>query len=136
MPTTAITTRVITELDHVRIDRLLARAQRPSDEALHALLDDADIVPARQVPPDVVTMYTQVTVEAPGGGNRRKLAVCYPEDAEPSAGFVSVLSPIGTALLGRRRGDTVEWATPGGAVQHLQIVELLFQPEASGDYTM
>src|SRR5690606_7190459 len=136
MPTVAMTTRVLTELDHVRIDRLLARADLRSDEALHALLDDADIVPPRQVPPDVVTMYTQVTVEAPDGGSRRKLAVCYPEDAEPNAGFVSVLSPIGTALLGRRRGDTVEWVTPSGAVQRLRIVELLFQPEASGDYTM
>ena len=136
MPTATMTTRVLTELDHVRIDRLLARADRTSDETLHALLDDADIVPPRQVPPDVVTMYTQVTVEAPDGGGRRKLAVCYPEDAEPNAGFVSVLSPIGTALLGRRRGDTVEWVTPNGAVQRLRIVELLFQPEASGDYTM
>ncbi len=133
---TATATRVLTELDHVRIDRLLARADRPSDDALHALLDDADIVPTRQVPADVITMYTQATVEAPDGGNRRKLAVCYPEDADPNAGFVSVLSPIGTALLGRRRGDTVEWVTPGGAVQRLHIVELLYQPESSGDYTL
>lgn len=136
MNRTALATRVMTELDHVRIDRLLARALRASDDALHALLDDADIVPPRQVPADVVTMYTQVTVEDPDDGTRRKLAVCYPEDADPAAGFVSVLSPVGTALLGRRRGDLVEWTTPSGAIHRLRIVELLFQPEASGDFTL
>ena len=135
MNRTALATRVMTELDHVRIDRLHARAL-PTDGPLHALLDDADVVPPRQVPADVVTMYTQVTVEDPDQGTRRKLAVCYPEDADPAAGFVSVLSPVGTALLGRRRGDLVEWTTPSGATHRLRIVELLFQPEASGDFTL
>ncbi|MCO5105609.1 MAG: nucleoside diphosphate kinase regulator [Burkholderiaceae bacterium] len=136
MNRTALAPRVITELDHVRIDRLLSRAQRAGDDTLHELLDDADVVSPRQVPADVVTMYTQVRVEDPRDGTQRKLAVCYPEDAEPGAGFVSVLSPIGTALLGRRRGETVAWTTPNGGLQTLRIVELLFQPEASGDFTL
>ena len=132
-----IGTRMLTELDHARIERLLARSSRPApDEPLHSLLDDAEIVPPRQVPPDVVTMYAQVTAEDPLDGTRRKLTVCYPQDAEPNAGFVSVLSPIGTALLGRRRGETIEWVAPTGSAQRLHIVELLFQPEASGDYML
>jgi regulator of nucleoside diphosphate kinase len=81
-------------------------------------------------------MYTRIVVEAPADGTRRTLTLCYPEDADPAAGFVSVLSPIGTALLGSRCGETVEWRTPTGDVQRLRIVEVLFQPEASGDYTM
>jgi len=135
MTPTAIVPRVLTELDHVRIDRLLNRSNRPLGEPLHSLLDDADIVPQRQVPADVVTMYTQVTVEDLQNGERRKLTVCYPEDADPNAGFVSVLSPIGTALLGRRIGELTQWTTPTGAEQRLRILELLFQPEASGDFT-
>ena len=137
MNTAVLTTRVLNELDHVRIDRLLARSQPLSKVALHELLDEADIVAPREVPPDVVTMYTQVRAEQPGDGTGgRKLVVRYPEDAEPSAGFISVLSPIGTALLGSRCGDTVAWTTPAGEVQRLRIVELLFQPESSGDYTL
>lgn len=136
MNRTATGMRVLTELDHVRIDRLLSRSQRASGDTLHSVLDDADIVPNRQVPGDVVTMYTRVCVEDPRDGSQRKLAVCYPEDADPAAGFVSVLSPVGTALLGRRRGDLVEWTTPSGATHRLRIVELLFQPEASGDFTL
>lgn len=127
--------RVLTELDHVRIDRLLSRSRRQADESLNTLLDDADVVPQRQVPADVVTMNTQVTVEDLQDGAKRKLTVCYPEDADPTTGYVSVLSPIGTALLGRRIGEETQWTTPTGAVQRLRILELLFQPEASGDFT-
>lgn len=126
--------RLLNELDHVRIDRLLSRAGQ-TGETLTDLLDDADIVPPSEVPADVVTMYTRVTVHDLGDGTRRTLTVCYPEDADASAGFVSVLSPIGTALLGRRIGEETQWTTPTGAVQRLRIDELLFQPEASGDYT-
>jgi len=131
-----IESRVLSELDHVRIENLLARSGRHDDDMLHALLADADIVSPQQMPAAVVSMYTQVTVEDPNDRTRRKLAVCYPEDADPGAGFVSVLSPVGTALLGGRRGETVEWSTPAGGVHRLRIVELLFQPEASGDYTL
>lgn len=133
---TATSMRVLTELDHVRIDRLLARSQRASDDTLHSVLGDADIVPNRQVPGDVVTMYTRVCVEDPHDGSQRTLAVCYPEDADPNAGFVSVLSPIGTALLGRRIGEMAQWCTPGGQVQRLRIAQLLFQPEANGEFTL
>lgn len=134
MNRTALATRVMTELDHVRIDRLLSRKGQAGD-TLNELLDDADIVPPRQVPGDVVTMYTRVIVLDLADGAQRTLTLCYPEDADASAGFISVLSPIGTALLGRRVGEETQWTTPTGAVQRLRIVELLFQPEASGDYT-
>ncbi len=126
--------RLLNELDHVRIDRLLAR-QRPAGEALTEVLDDADVVAPSEVPGDVVTMYTRVTVDDLVDGTQRTLTLCYPGDADASAGFVSVLSPIGTALLGRRVGEETQWTTPTGAVQRLRIAELLFQPEASGDYT-
>jgi len=126
--------RLLNELDHVRIDRLLSRNGH-AGERLTELLEDADVVSPREVPADVVTMYTRVTVDDLVDGSQRTLTLCYPEDADASAGFVSVLSPIGTALLGRRLGEETQWTTPTGAVQRLRVAELLFQPEASGDYT-
>ncbi len=135
--------RTLTELDHVRIGKLLQRAGGPASTAvpaaLAALLDDADLVASRDVPPDVITMYSRVTLEEADTGQRRTLCVCYPPDADPAQGFVSVLSPIGAALLGRRIGDVIEPVTPGSAgsqMTRLRIVEILFQPEASGDYTL
>ncbi len=136
MPRPAADHRLLTELDHMRIELLLRRSEHRPDEVLHELLDDADIVEPREMPDDVVTMYSRVRIEDMGDGSQRTLTLCYPTDADPAVGRVSVLSPIGTALLGSRRGDEIEWMTPTGSVQRLRIVELLFQPEASGDYTL
>lgn len=128
--------RILTELDHRRIHLLRASKDLRQADPLGELLDAAEVLESRAVPTDVVTMYSQASVEQSDTGALRKLVVCYPEDADPSAGFVSVLSPAGTALLGRRRGDSVQWSTPNGATERIRIVEILFQPEASGDYTL
>jgi len=121
----------LTELDHARLRALIRRTA--AQPAVHDLVDAADLVPSREVPPDVVTMYSQLTL-AGSDGRHRALAVCWPSDAEPEIGFVSVLSPLGAALLGRSVGDRVHWVTPDGRRHEAEIVALLFQPEASGDY--
>jgi len=120
--------RVLTELDHVRLLKFDA-------VPLQACLDEADIVPSITVPPDVITMYSQFEIEEHEGGVLRKLTLCYPDDAEPAQGFISVLSPLGASLLGLRVGAQARWATPQGAVRTATVRGLLFQPEASGDYT-
>ena len=68
-------------------------------------------------------------------GTLRKLTLCYPQDAEPQFGFVSVLSPIGLGLLGQQVGATVGWESPDGTERMAEVDAILFQPEASGDYT-
>ena len=129
--------RTLTELDHVRLAALLRRAApaAPKAPALVDLLDSADLVPSRQVDPDVVTMYSRVQIADAADGRRHELTLCYPGDAEPEAGFVSVLSPIGAALLGSRVGETVRWLTPTGSERAAEVVAVSFQPEASGDFT-
>lgn len=122
----------LTELDHVRLRALMRRAGVPP--AVHDLIDAADLVPSRAVRPDVVTMYSRLRLRDADGG-QRMLAVCWPPDAEPEAGYVSVLSPLGAALLGRSVGERVRWPTPDGRWHEAEIAAVLFQPEASGDYT-
>ena len=100
------------------------------------ILDASSLVPSRQVPPDVVTMYSQVLLQDMETGQQRKLTLCYPADAEPANGFVSVLSPVGCALLGLRVGGVARWSTPGSDVKTSEILAVLFQPESSGDYSM
>ena len=94
--------RTVTELDHVRISNLLRRQPAPGGaaSATQVLLDNADLVPSQDIAPDVVTMYTRVRVADPQTGVQRELTVCYPPDADVGTGFVSVLSPVGAALLG------------------------------------
>lgn len=127
--------RTLTELDHVRLSSLLRRIDAAADSPLDECLASADLVPSRQVGPDVVTMYSQLQLVDAATGRRRTLTLCYPADAEPDAGFVSVLSPVGAALLGRRVGSRASWVTPDGRRHEAEIVAVLFQPEASGDYT-
>ncbi len=128
--------RTLTQTDYVRLTRLLT--EQP--DALHApvleeLLALSDLVASPAVPPDVVTMDSQVLYADGATGERRKIALCYPADADPAAGRVSVLAPLGTALLGLRVGDMAHWSGPQGAAHAGRVAEMLFQPEASGDYT-
>ncbi len=122
----------LTELDFARLSRL-----NPGDlpAQLAAKLGCAKVVTPREILPDVVTMYSQVEIVSMDSGRRQKLAVCYPRDAEPALGFVSVLSAVGSALLGLRVGDVVRWRVPDGGEHAAELAAILFQPEASGDYT-
>ena len=133
--------RTLTELDHVRL-LTLARRERHSDGSLaprltiEQLLDACAIVPSRDIPSDVVTMYSQVMLQDVATGERSKLTLCYPADAEPAAGFVSVMSPVGASLLGQTVGSVARWPTPAGDERAAEVLAILFQPEASGDYAM
>lgn len=124
--------RLLTEIDFARLNKLPG-GQLPSE--LINTLESLELVPSREIPPDVVTMYSQITIEDLATQKQQKLTLCYPRDAEPHSGFISVLSPVGASLLGQRVGAIARWRTPYGDECAARIVELLFQPEASGDYT-
>ena len=136
MPSFDMPERVFTQLDYVRLTRLITRGAGVSPDAARAAeeaLASGELVASPQVPPTVVTMYSQVLVQ-PEGAEPRKLTLCYPQDAEPAAGFVSVLSPVGIALLGLKVGHVARWTTPDGQAHSARIADMLFQPEATGDY--
>lgn len=133
--------RTLTELDHVRLLNLVRRDRRGDGsptprETIEHVLDACAIVPSRQIPPDAVTMYSQVMLQDLVTGVRSKLTLCYPADAEPAAGFVSVMSPVGASLLGQTVGSMARWSTPAGDQRAAEVLAILFQPEASGDYAM
>lgn len=126
--------RTLTHHDHVRLARLLAHQPATSGaEALQDLIEGSDLVAAASVPPTVVTMNTQVLV-LPESGPPCRLTVCYPEDARPAEGFVSVLSPVGASLLGLRVGETARWRSEAGMAGTARILSVLFQPEAHGEH--
>ncbi|MFT3820966.1 MAG: GreA/GreB family elongation factor [Rubrivivax sp.] len=130
--------RTLTELDHVRLTHLLQRQAGlpvPMLRQVGELLDLAQVVPSREVAPQVVTMYSQVMLRDLQTDAPSKLTLCYPTDADPATGLVSVLSPVGRALLGLRVGEVARWRTPAGQEQAARIEALPFQPEASGDFT-
>ena len=141
MPVSALTERTLTDLDHVRLTNLVrrrSRAELPSAISLQVeeVLDSCDLVPSRQVPADIVTMYSKVQLLDRATGERHELTLCYPAEADPAAGFVSVLSPVGWSLLGLRAGQVASWTIPLGAERQAEVEAVLYQPEASGDYSM
>ena len=128
--------RTLTQIDYARLTRLAPLSEREAYGAVQALLENSDLVASAIVPATVVTMYTQVLLQGDAGTAPYKVTLCYPDDAEPSQGFISVLSPLGASLLGLRVGDVARWRTPFGGERKARIVEVLFQPEANGDYTI
>ena len=123
--------RTLTDLDFARLSKLL-RSQLP--QGLADLLANAEVTSSRAIDRDIVTMYSTVEVVDVATRRRQVLTVCYPTDAEPAAGFISVLSPVGNGLLGLRVGDTARWRTPSGEECTSEVAAILFQPEATGDY--
>lgn len=130
MKTPSRVERTLTQIDHARLRKLIADRH----EGMEELLDGSDLVESREISGDVVTMNSQVQLAYGSTGEQGNLTLCYPQDAEPAMGFVSVLSPVGSSLLGMRVGASVQWHTPDGQDREAQIVGILFQPESSGDF--
>jgi regulator of nucleoside diphosphate kinase len=126
----------ITEEDHEKLTQLLngVRQRRFRDlahvEQLDAELDRARVVSAEEIPPDVVTMNSQVVLRDLDTGEDQVLTLVFPHEANVEGRKVSVLAPLGTAVLGYRAGDVIEWQVPAGT-RRLKVERVLFQPEAS-----
>ena len=102
-------------------------------EALGKELSRAEIVLPKDVPPDVVTMNSKVVLRDIDTSEEMTCVLVFPKDANINAGAISILAPIGTAILGYAKGDVIEWPVPYG-VRRISIEEILYQPEASGDF--
>lgn len=97
--------------------------------ALAELLDEADIARPGSVPPDLVTLNAQVEIEDLASGRRQQLVLCQPGQAAPAAGCISVLSPVGLALIGLRAGAVARWQSPGGDECAARVLSVR-QPQA------
>ena len=114
----------------VRQGRVAARRDQNHLAGLDQELDRAEVIAVKDLSPDVVTMHSTVRVRDLESGTTVVYTLVFPVDADIEKKRISVLAPIGTALIGYRAGDFLEWATPGGA-KRLHIEEVLFQPEAA-----
>jgi regulator of nucleoside diphosphate kinase len=136
------TTIYITELDRQRLERLIALAGERSRRANHlylARLEDelerAETVAPEEVPSDVITMRSRVRLRDLDTGEEMVYTLVFPSEANFDEGKISVLAPVGTAMLGYRVGSVIEWQVPSG-LRRLKVEELLYQPEAAGDYNL
>ncbi len=124
---------LVSSLDLERIEVLLdAHARVPGAQALRDELARAEIVAPEQMPADVVTMNSTVRVTDVDNGAVHEFTLVYPRDAGTGVDKVSVLAPVGSAILGLRIGQTMQWPMPGGHLRTLRIEAIDYQPEAAG----
>jgi len=127
----------LTDVDARRLQGLVdgSRPRDLRDAGSVALLlrhmDDAEVLPANRIDPDVVTMGSEVVVRDLDTHEVVIIRIVFPRSADAAAGKVSVLAPLGMAVLGRRVGDHVDWRTPGG-LRRLRVDRVLYQPEREG----
>ena len=127
----------ISRIDRERLNRLIDEAmyggarQDKSYGALRREVERARVVEPETLPANVVSMRSKALIAL--NGEEEEVQLVYPDEADWRAGRLSILSPVGTALLGYREGDEIDWDTAGGRTR-IEIRRLIYQPEAAGDY--
>ena len=129
---------LLSRLDVERIEELLEQPQYRSANAaaLQDELDRAEVTEPARMPGDVITMNSTARVRVEDGvlgDHEYELTLVYPRDADGSAEKVSILAPVGSALLGLRVGDSIDWPLPGGRSARLHVLAIRYQPEAAGE---
>ena len=130
----------ITEFDYERLSALIKQVNPKSRDKLHLQklteeLERGEIVEPQEIPPDVITMNSKVRLKDIDSGEEAIYTLVFPHNANIEQNKISVLAPIGTALIGYRVGDIITWEVPSG-VKQLRVEEILYQPEAAGNYDL
>lgn len=130
----------VTTSDYDRLSGLIEMSRERNGDADREYLDQleqelgqAELVNPKEIPEDVITMRSKVRLKDLNSGKTVTYSLVFPPEANSNEGNISVLAPIGTALLGNRSGDVVESRVPSG-LRRLKVREIVYQPEAAGNY--
>ncbi len=124
---------LLSRVDCARLEALLETKADHEAPGLRAELERAEVVEPGEVPCDVITMNSTARFRDEESGEERAMSLVYPRDADGSPDKVSILAPVGSALLGLRVGHAIEWPVPGGRTIRLRVLSVTNQPEAAGD---
>ncbi|MFU8814295.1 MAG: nucleoside diphosphate kinase regulator [Pseudomonadales bacterium] len=128
---------VVSALDAERLERLLDSLPGNASAGkanLEAELARADVVDSQHIPSTVVTMNSTVRFKVQGSSDEFQMTLVYPKDVDDQGDKISILAPVGSALLGLSQGDEIEWPAPGGGVLQVRIEEVIYQPERAGEF--
>jgi|TARA_R110000823_G_scaffold29417_1_gene85383 regulator of nucleoside diphosphate kinase len=128
---------IISELDYSRIDNLLRTTAGIATNIKSALLTElerAELVAPEQIPANVVTMNSQVKFSVISTGVTFTLKLVYPKDMDDSGNTISILAPVGSAMLGLKEGDEIDWQDGQGGMLQVRIEAIEYQPERAGEY--
>jgi len=122
---------VIDATHYERLQSLAFGAMKAAGEAASRLLDELDRAEVRapgSVPPNVVNIGSEVTFEDCTSGRRQSVRLVFPGEADISARRISVLTPIGVALIGLREGQQIGWETRDGETRRLRVLSVAPPP--------
>lgn len=131
----------VTEPDYHRLSGLIETTRERNGvdieylNKLEAELDRAEIVDPKDIPENVMTMRSRVRLKDLVTGQANIYSLVFPREADSNEGKMSILAPIGTAILGYKSGDTIEWSVPSG-LRRIKLAKILYQPEAAGNYEL
>ena len=128
---------VISSLDAERLERIidaLPTSAYAVGERLEEELARAKIVEPKLIPPTVVTMNSTVRFKVDSSNEEFTMTLVYPKDVDVAQNKISILAPVGSAMLGLEQGAELEWPKPGFGMLKVQIEEITYQPERAGDY--
>lgn len=120
-------------LDLIEGLRSTPKAAKLNLDLLEKEINEGTLVEPENVPEDVITMNSKVNVTDIESGEKMTYMLVFPSEANISKNKLSILAPLGMALLGYRKGDIIEWTVPSG-IKKLKVEEIVYQPEAAGDY--
>ena len=126
---------IISARDLRRLEALLGRPETAATETAQLLEEEiarAEVREPGDIPPDLVTMHSSVSIVDAATGEEKVVRLVYPHEVGGSPDCVSVLAPVGAALLGLRVNDAIDWPMPGGRVARLRVTAVHYQPEAAG----
>lgn len=124
---------IVTSSDLARLEQLLASPSakgQPGIDNLARELERAEVVEPKDIPPGVVTMNSTVRFVEEATGKTHEMTLVYPREIDGTPGKVSILAPVGSALLGLSEGQDIEWSRPGGGSIRLRVTSVVYQPEA------
>ena len=128
---------VLSSVDAERLENLIDSMTDgvfPGKKNLEDELARADVVDPKEIPATVVTMNSTVRFKVKSLADEFLLTLVYPKDSDAANGKISILTPVGSALLGLSQGDEIEWPKPDGGLLNVRIEEVTYQPERSGEY--
>ncbi|SER46930.1 regulator of nucleoside diphosphate kinase [Nitrosomonas sp. Nm51] len=128
---------VLSSLDSERLYDLIESLPKnsvPGIEELEQELNRAEIVEPTEMPQNIVTMNSTVRFFVESTKQEFELKLVYPKNMDSNGKNISILAPVGSAMLGLSVGDEIEWPKPGGGVLKVKIAEIVYQPERAGDY--
>lgn len=132
MPSKNASNILIRESDYQKLVTLIDSASTPAATALDAELSRADIVSDDQLPADTVAMGSKATFEDLDSGELNTVTLVFPRQADVDCMKISILSPVGSALIGLRIGGTIDWPLPGGKQRRLKVIAVA-EHDVAGD---